>query len=296
MTGKRTVWLITGASSGLGRAVAEDALAAGDTVIGAARRPERLAGLIAAYPDRFEAVGLDVTDGGEIDSVTADVLARYGRVDVLVNAAGRLRAGAFEETTDRELRHLFELRVFGPARLTRALLPQMRERGSGSIVNVSGVGGRLSPAGFSAHSATKAALEQLSEGLADEVTPFGISVLIVEPGAFRTRPSEEGAARFSEEHPAYAESVRAAGERVRTGDSTQPGDPARAAAAIRTALEAENTPLRLALGGDAVDSPVAHPDSARAEPASREKVSRGTGFHAAPLGDRRGAPSAAGRR
>ncbi|MER5771636.1 oxidoreductase [Streptomyces sp. NPDC001985] len=280
MTGRREVWFVTGATSGLGRAIAEDALAAGHTVIGTARRPERLAGLIAAYPDRLEAVGLDVTDGQEIDSVAADVLARYGRVDVLVNNAGRTQVGAFEETTDRELRDLFELHVFGPAQLTRALLPQMRERGSGAIVNISSFGGQLSFAGFSAYSATKAALEQLSEGLADEVTPFGISVLIVEPGAFRTNLFGEGAAHFSDEHPAYAETVGATRERVRTGDGTQPGDPAKAAEAIRMALEAENTPLRLALGGDAVDFLVGHLDSVRAELASWEKVSRGTDIDA----------------
>ncbi|MGA6227216.1 SDR family oxidoreductase, partial [Streptomyces umbrinus] len=181
MSENAKVWLVTGASSGFGRAIAEAAVAAGDTVIGTARRTEALDDLVAAYPDRVEAISLDVTDGERTDVVAADVLARYGRVDVLVNSAGRTQVGAFEETTDRELRDLFELHVFGPARLTRALLPQMRERGSGAVVNISSFGGQLSFAGFSAYSATKAALEQLSEGLADEVAPFGIKVLIVEP-------------------------------------------------------------------------------------------------------------------
>ncbi|MER5373328.1 oxidoreductase [Streptomyces sp. NPDC002553] len=272
------VWLVTGASSGFGRAIAEAAVAAGDTVIGTARRPEALADMVAGHPDLVEAMDLDVTDGGRIDAVAADVLARYGRVDVLVNNAGRTQVGAFEETTDQELRDLFELHVFGPARLTRALLPQMRERGSGSIVNISSFGGQLSFAGFSAYSATKAALEQLSEGLADEVTPFGIKVLIVEPGAFRTNLFGKGAAYFSAEHPAYAEKVGATRKQVRDGDGAQPGDPAKAAAAIRLALDAEHTPLRLALGGDAVDFLVGHLDSVRAELAEWEKVSRGTNF------------------
>jgi NAD(P)-dependent dehydrogenase (short-subunit alcohol dehydrogenase family) len=129
--GKGRVWLVTGATSGFGRAVAEAAVAAGDTVIGTARRPEALDGLVAAHPDRVEAIALDVTDGERIDAVAADVLARYGRVDVLVNNAGRTQVGGFEETTDQELRDLFELHVFGPARLTRALLPHMRERAAG---------------------------------------------------------------------------------------------------------------------------------------------------------------------
>ncbi|KPI30761.1 oxidoreductase [Streptomyces sp. NPDC048253] len=278
MSENAKVWLVTGASSGFGRAIAQAAVAAGDTVIGTARRIEALDDLVAAHPDRAEAISMDVTDGERVDAVAADVLARYGRVDVVVNNAGRTQVGAFEETTDRELRDLFELHVFGPARLTRALLPQMRERGSGSVVNISSFGGQLSFAGFSAYSATKAALEQLSEGLADEVAPFGIKVLIVEPGAFRTNLFGKGAAYFSEENPAYAEKVGATRQLVAGGDGDQPGDPAKAAAAIRLALEAENTPLRLALGGDAVDFLTGHLDSVRAELTAWEKVSRGTDF------------------
>ncbi|WP_371649406.1 MULTISPECIES: oxidoreductase [unclassified Streptomyces] len=278
MSSNAKVWLVTGASSGFGRAITEAAVAAGDTVIGTARRTRALDDLVAAYPDRVEAISLDVTDGERIDAVAADILARYGRVDVLVNNAGRTQVGAFEETTDQELRDLFELHVFGPARLTRALLPQMRERGSGSIVNISSFGGQLSFAGFSAYSATKAALEQLSEALADEVTPFGIKVLIVEPGAFRTNLFGKGAAYFSEENPAYAEKVGVTRQMVQGSSGDQPGDPAKAAAAIRLALDAEKTPLRLALGGDAVDFLTAHLDSVRAEIAEWEKVSRGTDF------------------
>ncbi|MFD3375308.1 MULTISPECIES: oxidoreductase [unclassified Streptomyces] len=278
MSDNTKVWLVTGASSGFGRAIAEAAVAAGDTVIGTARGTEALDDLVAAYPDRVEAISLDVTDGERIDVVAADVLARYGRVDVLVNSAGRTQVGAFEETTDRELRDLFELHVFGPARLTRALLPQMRERGSGSVVNISSFGGQLSFAGFSAYSATKAALEQLSEGLADEVAPFGIKVLIVEPGAFRTNLFGKGAAYFSEENPAYLEKVGATRQMVQGSGGSQPGDPAKAAAAIRLALEAEKPPLRLALGADAVDFLTAHLDSVRAELTEWDEVSRGTDF------------------
>ncbi|WP_327186894.1 oxidoreductase [Streptomyces sp. NBC_01334] len=278
MSENAKVWLVTGASSGFGRAIAQAAVAAGDTVIGTARRIEALDGLVAAHPDRAEAISMDVTDGERVDAVAADVLARYGRVDVVVNNAGRTQVGAFEETTDQELRDLFDLHVFGPARLTRALLPQMRERGSGSVVNISSFGGQLSFAGFSAYSATKAALEQLSEGLADEVAPFGIKVLIVEPGAFRTNLFGKGAAYFSEENPAYAEKVGATRQLVEGGNGDQPGDPAKAAAAIRLALDAENTPLRLALGGDAVDFLTGHLDSVRAELIEWERVSRGTDF------------------
>ncbi|NMO51306.1 SDR family NAD(P)-dependent oxidoreductase [Actinoplanes sp. TBRC 11911] len=272
------IWLITGASSGFGRAIAADAIAAGDTVIGTARRTSALDDLVAAHPDRVEAIRLDMTDSKRIDEVAADVLARYGRVDVLVNSAGRTQVGAFEETTEDELRDLFEVHVFGPARLTRALLPGMRERGSGSIVNISSFGGQLSFAGFSAYSATKAALEQLSEALADEITPYGVKVLIVEPGSFRTNLFGKDAAYFSTENPAYAEKVGATRAMVRGSHGIQPGDPAKAAQAIRMALNAANPPLRLALGGDAVDFLAGHLDSVRAELAEWEKVSRGTDF------------------
>jgi NAD(P)-dependent dehydrogenase (short-subunit alcohol dehydrogenase family) len=266
------VWLVTGASSGFGRALTEAAVAAGDTVIGTARRAEALDELVDAYPDQVEAVRLDITDGERIDEVAADVLARYGRVDVLVNNAGRTQVGAFEETTEQELRDLFDVHVFGPARLTRALVPNMRERGSGTIVMMSSFGGQLSFAGFSAYSASKAALEQLSEGLVDEVRPYGIRVLIVEPGSFRTNLFGRGAAYFSDEHPAYAESVGATRQMVRGGGGRQPGDPAKAAAAICRALADENPPLRLALGGDAVDALVGHLDAVRAELMEWEKV------------------------
>ncbi|MCX3061070.1 oxidoreductase [Streptomyces beihaiensis] len=278
MSQNTKVWLITGASSGFGRAIAEAAVAAGDTVIGTARRTDALADLVAEHPDRVEALALDITDGERTDAVAADVLARYGRVDVLVNNAGRTQVGAFEETTDAELRDLFELHVFGPARLTRALLPHMRERRGGAIVNMSSVGGQLSFAGFSAYSATKAALEQLSEGLADEVAPYGIKVLVVEPGAFRTNLFGKGAAYLSEPNQAYDETAGATRRMVQSGDGTQPGDPVKAAAAILLALDAEKTPLRLPLGADGVDAIVGHLDAVRAEIAEWEEVARGTGF------------------
>jgi NAD(P)-dependent dehydrogenase (short-subunit alcohol dehydrogenase family) len=269
------IWLITGASSGFGWAIAADAVAAGDTVIGTARRTSALDDLVAAYPDRVEAISLDMTDGKRIDEVAADVLARYGRVDVVVNSAGRTQVGAFEETTEDELRDLFELHVFGPARLTRALLPRMRERGSGSIVNISSFGGQLSFAGFSAYSATKAALEQLSEALADEVTPFGIKVLIVEPGAFRTAFGG-GRMHRSPDSGLYTGTAGENRAYIDRSDGTQPGDPRKAAAAIVSALDAPDAPLRLALGDDAVDAIRAKHERLRADLDAWEHVSRAT--------------------
>ncbi|MFG2728512.1 oxidoreductase [Streptomyces canus] len=271
------VWLITGASSGFGRAIAEAALADGDVVVGAVRRPEALDDLVAAHPDQVEAVRLDVTDMSAAEAVVRDVVARHGRIDVLVNNAGRTHVGAFEETTDAELRELFDLHVFGPAALTRAVLPAMRERRSGAIVQMSSMGGQMSFAGFSAYSGTKFALEGMSEGLADEVREFGIKVLIVEPGAFRTSLFDASRAGASADSGVYAKVSETRGA-VSGGDGTQAGDPAKAAALIRAALDAEETPLRLPLGDDAVTAVLDHLDAVRNDVATWEKTTRATAF------------------
>ncbi|MGA5193480.1 oxidoreductase [Streptomyces exfoliatus] len=269
------VWLITGANSGFGRAFTEAAVAAGDVVVAAARRIGTLDDLVAAHPDQVEAVALDVTDTAAIDAVVRDVAARHGRIDVLVNNAGRTHVGSVEETSDAELRSLFDLHVFGPAALTRAVLPHMRARRSGAIVQLSSVGGQASMAGFGAYSATKFALEGMSEALAAEVRPLGIDVLIVEPGAFRT--SLFGNHSLSGDGVAdYADTVGSTRAFVETGGGTQAGDPAKAAAAVLAALNAEETPLRLALGDDSIDTILMHLEMVRGDLAAWEKVGRDT--------------------
>ncbi|MFD4558263.1 oxidoreductase [Streptomyces sp. NPDC058469] len=273
------VWLVTGASSGFGRAIVEAALAAGDVVVGAARRTEGLDDLVAARPDQMETLRLDVTDTGAAEAAVRDVVARHGRIDVLVNNAGRTHVGAFEETTERELRDLFDLHVFGPAALARAVLPFMRERRSGAIVQMSSMGGQMSFAGFSAYSGTKFALEGLSEGLADEVAEYGIKVLIVEPGAFRTALFDTGRAGVSADSRVYAK-VSATRDSVDGSDGVQPGDPAKAAALILAALDSEETPLHLPLGDDAVNAVLDHLDQVRGDIAAWEKRTRATGFDA----------------
>ncbi|WP_392675440.1 oxidoreductase [Streptomyces sp. LN785] len=272
------VWLITGASSGFGRSIAEAALAAGDTVVATARRPEALDALIAAHPDRAVALQLDVTDTARIADVVADTVLWYGRIDVVVNNAGLGLIGAVEETTDRELRDLMDLHFFAPAALVRAVLPHMRRQGSGAVVQMSSMGGRLSFAGVGAYSASKFALEGLSEALAAEVAPHGIKVLIVEPGSFRTGFAGGGALRHTTAIPAYEETVGPVRTQLPGSDGKQEGDPDRAAAAILGALAADTTPLRLPLGGDATDAVLASLDASRAETVAWEKVSRSTGF------------------
>jgi NAD(P)-dependent dehydrogenase (short-subunit alcohol dehydrogenase family) len=273
-TDQDNVWLITGCSAGFGRAIVEAALERGDRVVATARRTESIADLAS---DRVLLVPVDVTRPDQIDAAVQAALERFGSIDVLVNNAGYSSVGAVEEIDMDDLRVLMETMFFGPVALTKAVLPHMRERGSGAIVQISSQGGQYAFAGFGAYCAAKFGLEGLSEALADEVGPHGIRTLIVEPGAFRT---ELMGARFhrSRELDAYADTVGQTRAYVERIDGTQPGDPRKAAAAIVTALEAPEPPLRLILGADAVDAIHAKHERLRAELAAWEAVSRDTAF------------------
>jgi NAD(P)-dependent dehydrogenase (short-subunit alcohol dehydrogenase family) len=248
--GEGRVWLITGTSSGFGRAITNAALGRGDRVVATARNTEPLTDL--AGEDRAHVTELDVTDAAQREAAVAETIERFGRIDILVNNAGRTQVGALEETTDEELRFLFDLHFFAPAALTKAVLPQMRQQESGTIVQMSSVGGQVTAPGFGAYCATKFALEGLTETLRDEVAPFGIKTLIVEPGSFRTGLFRPGSAYESAEMPEYAETVGPTRDFIRGGHLAQPGDPAKAAASILEALEADEPPLRLVLGADAI--------------------------------------------
>jgi NAD(P)-dependent dehydrogenase (short-subunit alcohol dehydrogenase family) len=270
------VWLITGASSGFGRAIAEAALAAGDSVAVAVRRPESVADLVASAGGRCTAITLDVADLPRIGPAVADVIDRYGRIDVLVNNAGQGMVGAVEETTDAELRAMFDVNFFGPTELVRAVAPHMRARRSGTVVQISSYCGQAGFPGFSAYCATKFALEGLSESLAAELRPLGIDVLLVEPGAFRTNFFGDRI-RQSAEIADYAETVGPNRGLVQDV-GVQPGDPAKAAQAILMALDTDPLPLRLPLGDDSVEHIRAHLDAVRRDVDMWEPVSRGTAF------------------
>jgi NAD(P)-dependent dehydrogenase (short-subunit alcohol dehydrogenase family) len=246
------VWLITGCSAGFGRELALAAMNAGDQVMATARRPEQLADLVARGDGRVRAAALDVTDPDTIRQAVSDTLAAFGRIDVVVNNAGYGSVGAVEELEMADLRHLMEVMFFGAVEVTKAVLPQLRAQGSGTIVQMSSMGGQVSLPGYGAYCAGKFALEGLSEALAAEVAPFGVRVLVVEPGAFRT---EFGGPRMHHSRviDAYQVSTSQTRVAVATMDGTQPGDPAKAAQAILRVLEAGDPPLRLALGDDAVD-------------------------------------------
>lgn len=247
------VWLITGTSSGFGRCLAEEALRRGDRVVATARDPRALAGLVAQAPDRVLSLRLDVTQPAEVVVATTTALQHFGVIDVLVNNAGFSSVGAVEETDDEALRATMETMFFGPVALTRAVLPHMRGRGTGTIVQITSVGGIITGPGFGPYCAAKHALEAVSESLAVEVAPFGVRVLIVEPGAFRTR-FFGGAFRVMPPMEVYAPTVGPTRAYAERSDGTQGGDPAKAARAIVDAV-AEGAPsLRLPLGADAVKS------------------------------------------
>jgi NAD(P)-dependent dehydrogenase (short-subunit alcohol dehydrogenase family) len=247
------VWLITGSSSGFGREMALEALAQGARVVATARDVRVLDELVARAPERVLPLALDVTKLDQIERAIAAAYERFGAVDVLVNNAGYSFIGAVEETSDAELRLAFETMFFGLAALTRAVLPKMRERGAGTIVQITSVGGLSTAPGFSGYCAVKHAVEGFSEALSAEVAPFGVRVLIVEPGAFRT--SLFGSAfRSLPELPAYDATVGNTRRYARDAAGKQPGDPSKAARAIVEAVAAGAPTLRLPLGADAVSA------------------------------------------
>jgi NAD(P)-dependent dehydrogenase (short-subunit alcohol dehydrogenase family) len=277
MTAK--TWFITGTSSGFGRAFAEHALAHGHNVVATARTPSALDDIVAQAPDRVLALALDVTRADDALAAIDTAVARFGGIDVLINNAGYGIVGAFEETNDSELRALMETNFFGTMNVIRAALPAFRAQRSGAIVNISSLGGQLSFAGFSAYSATKFAIEGISEALAQELGPFGIKVLIVEPGQFRTNLAGAGM-RHMPVMDAYRDVVGSTRQFAHDMHGTQAGDPAKAAAAIEAALDAPNTPLRLQLGADAVDAVRDHAQALLNELGRWEPLARGTTFEA----------------
>lgn len=253
MSTSAKTWFITGASSGFGLAFANYALAQGYNVVATARSVGKLETLKAEVPDRVLVAELDVNRAGDAERAVAAAIERFGAIDVLINNAGYAIVGAIEETPEAELRAIMETNFFGAAAVIRAALPHMRARHSGAIVNISSMGGQMSFATVGAYSATKFALEGYSEALAQEVSHFGIKVLIVEPGAFRTALVSHGDRRMPIMED-YREALAGVRQAMQDMDGAQAGDPGKAAIAIDRALAADNAPLRLQLGEDAIDA------------------------------------------
>lgn len=245
------VWFITGSSTGFGRELAEEALAQGHRVVATARRPETLDDLVQKYPQTARAVRLDVTQVEEVRAAVDEAVKAFGRIDVLVNNAGYGLIGALEEVSDEQLRRQFETNFFGAANVLRAALPVLRRQQSGHVLNFSSVGGFVSFPAASPYTATKFALEALSESLAQEVAHLGIKVTIVEPGAFRTDFNGRSLDAPQNRIPDYAATEQFLSW-LRANDGRQPGDPRKAARAVIKVVESAQPPLRLPLGADAV--------------------------------------------
>ncbi len=244
-------WLITGCSTGLGRALATAALDRGETVVVTARDAASVQDLARAYPDTAFALPLDVTDHDRVREVVRAARERFGAIDVLVNNAGHGYRAAVEEAAEDQVQELFATNFFGPVALIQAVLPGMRERRSGAIVNISSAGARSFPVGAGHYAATKAALEAVTACLRKEVRPLGITVMTVEPGAFRTN-YKRALTQVREPVSDYASTVGARRQQDAAEDARQPGDPARAAQAIITAVHSPGPPLMLVLGPDAL--------------------------------------------
>ncbi|PLP60645.1 short-chain dehydrogenase/reductase [Mesorhizobium loti] len=252
MTTITPAWFITGASSGLGKALAEAVLERGWRAAITARNPDALAALASRHGERALTLQLDVTDKTSIEQAVAAAEAQFGTIDVLVNNAGYGYLAAIEEGSDREIRAQFETNVFGLVAVTKGVLPGMRTRRRGHIFTVSSLGGLVAFAATGYYHASKFAVEALSESLSHEVKPLGIKVTIVEPGAFRTDWAGRSMVESKTVIDDYAETAGKRREATRTGSGRQPGDPVRAAAAIISAFEASEPPLRLLLGAAAL--------------------------------------------
>jgi NAD(P)-dependent dehydrogenase (short-subunit alcohol dehydrogenase family) len=274
-----SVWFITGASRGFGLQIARDLLDRGHQVVATARHAAAVTDALGDNENVF-AVALDVTDEGQARQAVQAAVQRFGRIDVLVNNAGRGLLGAVEEATDAEVRAVYDTNVFGLLTVTRAVAPVLRAQRSGAIVNISSVGGFVSSPGWGVYASTKFAVEALSEALHAELKPLGVHVMVVEPGYFRTDFLDSSSLQIQQNRiDDYADGP--AGQmRITAGERNhdQPGDPVKAAAAIIDVVESERPPVRLQLGNDtiaAVEAKLAH---VQAELAQWRSVSESTDF------------------
>lgn len=249
-----SVWMITGAGRGLGLEIARAALAGGERVALGARRPENLPVDVRDHPDTLP-VRLDVTDETQIASATAQVVDRFGAIDVLVNNAGRGLLGALEEITDGEARSLFDVNVFGLIATTRAVLPIMRRAGKGKLVHIGSRSGFEGEPGVSMYSAAKFAVAGISEALAAELEPFGIQSMVVEPGVFRTDFLDRSSVQLPADRIAEYDGTPAHAtlDWVDEANHTQLGDPVKGAAFIYRVASGARLPLHLPVGRDALD-------------------------------------------
>jgi NAD(P)-dependent dehydrogenase (short-subunit alcohol dehydrogenase family) len=249
-TSEAKVWLITGSTRGLGRALAEAVLASGHKLIATGRDPGQLKDLVERYGDQVRAIALDVTSEQAAIAGVAEAIKAFGRLDVVANNAGYGDVCPIEDMSMAEFRAQLEANLFGVVHVTKAALPIMREQGRGHFLQFSSVGGRIGPVGRAAYAAAKWGVEGFSEVLSKEVGPLGVKVTIIEPGGFRTDFAGSSTA-IREGRPEYDATVGKTARFQRDYNGKQPGDPAKAAAAVLHITSIDNPPLRLILGSDA---------------------------------------------
>jgi len=251
------VWLITGASRGLGRAFTEEALKAGHRVVATARNSEQLVDVASKFGQNVRIVSLDVTKEAQAKYAVDSAIEAFGGLDVLINNAGYGNVSPVEDTPLADFRAQIETNLFGVIIMTKAVLPYFRERASGHIIQISSIGGRVGPTGRAAYAAAKFGVEGFSESLSKEVGPLGIKITIVEPGGFRTEFAGSST-ELREGRSEYAATVGATVRFQRNYDGKQPGDPAKAAAAVLHIASLPEPPLRLLLGSDAYNAAENH--------------------------------------
>lgn len=274
----KPVWFITGCSTGFGRALATELLQNGYRVAVTARDANKVAHLVAINPDSALAIALDVTNEAQVREATAKAEEHFGQIDVLVNNAGFGYFGAVEESDDAEVRSMFETNFWGLSNMTRAVLPKMRERKSGTIVNISSIGGFIGNPSVGYYNATKFAVNGFSEALAKELMPLGIKVIIIGPSGFRTDWAGRSANDATEAIGDYAETAGEFKTMVRGYSGNQPGDPVRAAKAIIKGVEERDSPLYQFLGKAAYKNASAKVELMKTELEAWAKTSEGADF------------------
>ncbi|GFG49570.1 short-chain dehydrogenase/reductase [Mycolicibacterium agri] len=278
-----SVWFITGASRGFGLAIAREALARGESVVATARNPQTVLDALPDAGDRLLAVALDVTDADAARAAADTAIERFGRIDVLVNNAGRGLLGAVEEVSDEEVREVFDINVFGLLSVTRAVLPHMRARRSGLVINLSSVGGIVVWPGWGAYAATKFAVEALSEAMTHELAPLGIRAVAIEPGPFRTDFLAGSSLQLAQtEIEDYADSGGAARQWAVDNNNAQEGDPVKAAKVIVDLADAPELPERIQLGTTAFNGVAAKLAQTAADQQRWRDVSLSTDYDLAP--------------
>ncbi|GGG54375.1 oxidoreductase [Paenibacillus radicis (ex Gao et al. 2016)] len=279
------VWFITGSSRGFGRSLAEAVLAHGDQLVATARKPEQLADLVQTYGDQVRIIPLDVTNYEQAQAAIQAATEAFGRIDVVVNNAGYGNISSIEETSIEDFRAQLDTNLWGVIHVTKAALPQLRKQGSGHIIQFSSIGGRSSAPGLAAYQSAKWGVEGFSEVLAKEVSPLGIKVTLIEPGAFRTDWAGSSMQHIEPAEP-YKSSVGQLLELVREHTGKENGDPAKAAQAIIAITNEQNPPLRLLLGSDALAIARSVDQERLAETEQWAKLSASTDFETKELNER----------